>query len=321
MTMAERRATGAGGEGGTWIPVRGEGDLLGHIGNTPLVRLRTFGGPRVELWGKLEGFNPGGSVKDRPALEMVEDALARGLLRPGMRILDATSGNTGIGLAMVGAALGFGVTLALPANASSDRKRILRAYGAELVLTDPLESTDGAQRTARELAAAKPELYCYVDQYNNPANLRAHYRSTGPEIWRQTHGRVTHLVAGLGTTGTVMGAGRYLRERNPRTRLIGVQPEEPLHGVEGLKHMATAKVPGIFDPSLLDQQLFVATGEAQAHARNLARREGLLVGTSSGAALAAALRVAKDLDEAVVVVIFPDAGDKYLGDRHWGVGS
>lgn len=308
-------------QAGSWVPVRGEEDLLGHIGNTPLVRLRTFGGPKVRLLAKLEGFNPGGSVKDRPALEMVEDALARGLLRPGVRILDATSGNTGIGLAMVGAALGFGVTLTLPANASVERRRILRAYGAELFLTDALDSTDGAQRRARELADAKPDLYCYLDQYNNPANLRAHYRSTGPEIWRQTHGQVTHLVAGLGTTGTLMGSGRYLRERNRQIKLVGVQPGEPLHGIEGLKHMATAKVPGIFDPSILDQQLSVATEEAQAHARDLTRREGLLVGTSSGAALAAALRVAEGSEEATIVAIFPDAGDKYLGNRHWGAGS
>ncbi len=307
---------------GVTVKVQGHHDLLDAIGHTPTFTLTRLAAPvaPVEVLVKAEWFNPGGSVKDRPALAMVQDALARGELTPRKRILDATSGNTGIGLAMVGAALGYGVTLCLPANASPERKRVLASYGAELILTDPLQSTDGAQERAKGLAEAHPDRYGYLDQYNNPANWRAHYATTGPEIWEQTRGRITHMVAGLGTTGTIMGAGRRLREFSPGVKLVGVQPSEPFHGIEGLKHMAAAKVPGIFDEGLLDEQVMVETAEAQEYTRRLAREEGLFAGTSSGAAVAAALRVARGLREGVVVAILPDGGDRYVGEAYWEEG-
>lgn len=294
--------------------------VLSLIGHTPLVRLRRVCSDLdgVELYAKVEAFNPGGSVKDRPALGMVEDAERTGALKPGKAILDATSGNTGIALAMIGAAKGYPVKLAMPANASLERRRLLQALGADLVLTDPLEGTDGAIRTARALYAAQPELYCYVDQYNNPANWLAHYNSTGLEVWRQTKGRVTHFVAGLGTGGTLMGTGRRLREYNPDIRLIAVQPDAPLHGIEGLKHMASSIVPGIYDPHLQDEELVVSTEDAYEMVRRLAREEGLLVGVSSGAAAIAALSVARRLTAAVVVTIFPDGAYRYLSERFWG---
>jgi cysteine synthase B len=297
----------------------GRSRIWDAVGETPLLRLARIGRdhPEVEFLAKAEWFNPGGSVKDRPALYMIRDAEAQGRLGKGKRLLDATSGNTGIALAMMGAAMGYGVTLAIPANAGAERKAILRALGAELLLTDPLEGTDGSQREAKALVDREPDAYVYLDQYNNPANVRAHYETTGPEILRQTGGALTHFVAGLGTAGTVMGAGQRLREHDPRVRVVAVEPAEPLHGIEGLKHMATAVKPGIYDPSFPDERIFVPTELAQETARRLAREEGLLVGTSSGAAMAAALRLAEGLDEGRLVVVFPDGGDKYLHDPYW----
>jgi len=294
--------------------------LLDLVGNTPLVRLTavTAGLPEgVTVSGKAEMFNPGGSVKDRPGLAMIRDGIARGLLTPGKTILDATSGNTGIAYAMVGAALGYPVELCMPRNASEERKRILRAYGASFVLTDPAEGSDGAIREARRRYAADPERYFYPDQYNNDANWRAHYETTAPEIWEQTGGAVTHFVAGLGTSGTFMGVGRRLRELNPAIELIAMQPDGPFHGLEGLKHMGTAIVPGIFDADLADQNLTVSTEEAHAMVKRLAREEGLMVGISAAANVVAALRVAERLDAGTVVTIFCDGADKYLSESFW----
>ncbi len=302
--------------------------VIDLIGKTPLMDLTHLIDPtrpraeaEVELHAKLEMSNPGGSVKDRAALAMVLAAEADGSLMPDKRILDATSGNTGIALAMLGAASGYGVTLAIPRNASPERRAILRAYGAELILTDPLEGTDGAQRVAKEVYEAEPDRYVYLDQYNNAANWRAHYQTTAPEIWHQTHGAVTHFIAGLGTTGTFVGTSRRLREFKPTIRCVGVEPDSPLHGLEGLKHLETATVPGIWDATLRNDLVRVSTEEAQNAQRYLARREGLLVGTSSGAALVGALKVARGLDRGVVVTIFPDGGNRYLSDRHWSVGG
>ena len=294
--------------------------LLDLVGNTPLVRLTavTAGLPEgVTVSGKAEMFNPGGSVKDRPGLAMIRDGIARGLLTPGKTILDATSGNTGIAYAMVGTALGYRVELCMPRNASEERKRILRAYGASFVLTDPAEGSDGAIREARRRYAADPERYFYPDQYNNDANWRAHYETTAPEIWEQTGGAVTHFVAGLGTSGTFMGVGRRLRELNPAIELIAMQPDGPFHGLEGLKHMGTAIVPGIFDADLADQNLTVSTEEAHAMVKRLAREEGLMVGISAAANVVAALRVAERLDAGTVVTIFCDGADKYLSESFW----
>lgn len=294
-------------------------DVLDLIGNTPLVRLSRIGRevPHVELYAKAEWFNPGGSVKDRAAKGMVLAALKSGDLSPGKTILDATSGNTGIALAMIGRSLGYPVTVCLPRNASEERKRMLRAYGAEIVYTSPLEGTDGAQREAKRLTSSEPRRFWYADQYNNPANVAAHFETTGPEIWAQTKGRVTHFLAGLGTTGTLMGAGRRLRAYNRQIRIVAVQPDGPFHGIEGLKHMESAMVPGIYDPAFPDETTFVGTEEAQAVARRLAREEGLLVGTSSGAAIAACLALARSLDQGVIVTILPDGGDKYLSESYW----
>ncbi|HEX7976484.1 MAG TPA: cysteine synthase family protein [Anaerolineales bacterium] len=295
------------------------------VGNTPLLPLRrvTAGiSPRVQVLAKAEWFNPGGSVKDRPALNILRTALDDGLLVPGKRLLDSTSGNMGISYATFGAALGIPVTLALPANASQERLAILRALGAELILTDPLEGSDGALQEARRLAAEHPEDYFYANQYDNPANWQAHYYTTGPEIVQQTHDRVTHFVAGLGTSGTLTGVSRYLRACSPQLQVIAVQPDGPFHGLEGLKHMATAIRPGIFDPALPDRTLEISTEAAYAMVQRLAREEGLFVGISSGAAAAAALQVASSLEEGMVVTIFPDAGYKYLSDKGlWGQGS
>ncbi|HEY7913480.1 MAG TPA: cysteine synthase family protein [Blastocatellia bacterium] len=290
------------------------------VGNTPLLRLRNLvaSKPAVEIYVKAEWFNPGGSVKDRPALSMILDGEQRGLLTPGKIILDATSGNTGIAYAWIGAARGYGVKLALPQNASEERKRILRAYGADLFLTNPLEGSDGAIREARRLYSENPELYFYPDQYNNPANWKAHYETTALEIWEQTSGRVTHFVAGLGTSGTFVGTARRLKELNPEIELISFQPDSPFHGLEGLKHMETAIVPGIYDRSLADRNYEISTEDAHGFARRLGKREGLLVGVSSGAALACALKVAETIEEGVIVTLFPDGGDKYLSDRFWG---
>lgn len=295
------------------------------VGNTPLLALRrvTIGlSPRVRVLAKAEWFNPGGSVKDRAALNILRQAQAEGHLREGRRLLDSTSGNMGIAYAMFGAAMGIGVTLCIPANASPERIAILRAYGAELILTDPLEGSDGAILKARQLAEEFPDRYWYANQYDNPASWQAHYQSTGPEILHQTEGQVTHFVAGLGTSGTLMGTGRALREWNPKVQIVAVQPDAPFHGLEGLKHMPTAIRPGIFDPSFPDRTLEVSTEEAYAMVRRLAREEGLFVGISSGAAAVAALRVAQELDSGLVVTVFPDAGYKYLSDAAlWQGGS
>jgi S-sulfo-L-cysteine synthase (O-acetyl-L-serine-dependent) len=289
------------------------------IGQTPLLRLRAFGtgSPDVELYAKAEFLNPGGSVKDRAAASILREAARGGRLRPGATILDATSGNTGIAYAMIASASGYRLKLCVPANVTPERTRILRAFGAELVLTSPLEGTDGAIREARRLAAEEPDRYFYADQYNNEANWRAHYHTTAPEILEQTDGRITHFIAGLGTSGTFMGVGRRLREYRRDIRLISVQPDSPMHGVEGLKHMETAIRPGIYDDTLADEDLRIATDVAYAYTRRLASEEGLLVGVSSGAALAAALEVGRRIREGVIVVIFPDSGTRYLSERFW----
>ena len=289
------------------------------IGNTPLVRLRSFeaGLRGVELYAKLEGKNPGGSVKDRPAARMIAEGERSGALRPGKTILDATSGNTGIAYAMIAASQQVPVRLCIPDNVTPERKRILRAFSAELVLTNPLEGSDGAIRMARQIYAEDPDRYFYPDQYNNDANWQAHFHTTGPEIIEQTGGRLTHFVCGLGTSGTFMGVGRRLRQINAAIRLVSMQPAEALHGLEGLKLMESAIVPGIYDPLLADGDVRVGTEEAQEMTRRLARQEGLLVGVSSGANLAAALAVSKDLTDAVVVTIFCDGGEKYLSERFW----
>jgi cysteine synthase B len=293
--------------------------VLELIGRTPLIRLHRFERqtPGVELYAKAEWQNPGGSVKDRAAARMILDGEASGSLKPGLTIVDATSGNTGIAYAMVGAARGYRVKLFLPANASPERKLILRAFGAELVLTDPLEGTDGAIREVRRVVAQEPGTYFYPDQYSNDSNWRAHFDGTGPEIIEQTGGRVTHFVAGLGTSGTFVGTGRALRRFNPSVRLISFQPEGPFHGLEGLKHMETAIVPPIYDATLADEDLRVNTEAAHAMVRRLAREEGLLVGISSGAALAATLDVASRLEHGVVVTVFPDGAEKYLSETFW----
>ncbi len=286
------------------------------IGNTPLIRLHrvTQDLPSgVEVFAKAEHLNPGGSVKDRPALRMILDGERDGTLRAGMTILDATSGNTGIAYAMIGAARGYRVAVCLPQNASQQRKQILRSFGVDIIETDPLESTDGAQRVAREMFEKEHDKYFYPDQYNNNANWRAHYDTTAPEIWEQTAGSITHFVAGLGTSGTFMGITRRLKLFNRRVRAISMQPDSPIHGLEGLKHMATAMVPGIYDPTLADESVEVSTEDAQEMARRLAREEGLLVGPSSGANVFAALRLARALSgNAVVVTILCDGGERYV---------
>ena len=305
-------------------------EIVDLIGYTPLIRLRRITRhlpESIEIYGKAEWFNPGGSVKDRPAWNIVRTAIERGELRGGKRLLDATSGNTGIAFAMIGAALGFGVTLCMPANVSTERKRILKAYGAEVIYTDPLESSDGAIRKARALYAQHPDRYYYADQYNNPANWQAHYETTGVEIWQQTEGRITHFVAGLGTTGTFVGVGRRLREYRRDIQLISLQPDSPFHGLEGLKHLETAIVPGIYDPTLADANLPISTEDAYAMARRLAREEGLLVGVSAAAAVVGSLRVAEAIlrdaetrgiePHAVIVTILCDSADKYLSERFW----
>jgi cysteine synthase B len=315
--------------------------LLDRIGNTPLVRLDGLvadltadasGMQSIQLLGKAEWTNPGGSVKDRAASAIVADAIHRGQLTPGDRngkplggtqkaLLDATSGNTGIAYAMLGAAMGFPVTLCVPSNVSPERKNILAAYGAHLVWTDPADGTDGAIRRARQLVAEHPEKFFYADQYGNDNNWRAHYYSTANEIWNQTSGQVTHFVAGLGTSGTFMGTTRRLRELNPRIQCISMQPDSPFNGLEGLKHMATAIVPPIYDPSLADRNIDMPTERAYAMCKRLARTQGLLVGVSAGAAVAAALDIAREEAranrEAVIVTILPDSADKYLSDRFW----
>jgi cysteine synthase B len=292
--------------------------LGAYVGNTPLLPLRRVTAhlaPRVQVMAKAEWFNPGGSIKDRPALNILCTALRSGELLPGMRLLDSTSGNMGIAYATLGAALDVQVTLVMPANASPERVTILKALGAELVLTDPSEGSDGAIQVARKMAAEQPERYFYANQYDNPANWRAHYQSTGPEIYRQTEGQLTHFVAGMGTSGTLTGVTRYLQEVKSEVQITAVQPDGPFHGLEGLKHMETALKPGIYDPTLPDRVIRVSTEEAHQMVQRLAREEGLFVGVSSGAAAAAAIRLAGELDEGLVVTVFPDAGYKYLSDK------
>jgi S-sulfo-L-cysteine synthase (O-acetyl-L-serine-dependent) len=292
--------------------------LLDLIGNTPLIKLANLvENPRVEIYGKAEWANPGGSVKDRPALNMILEGERSGALTRNKTIIDATSGNTGIAYAMIAAARGYRVKLCLPKNASEERKRILEAYGVELVLTDPLAGSDGAILAVREIVAADPDKYFYPDQYNNPANWRAHYETTGVEIFEQTGGRITHFVAGLGTSGTFVGAGRRLRELKPEVKLISMQPDSPFHGLEGLKHMETAIVPGIYEPSLADEEVEVGTEEAHAMVKRLARREGWFVGISSAANVVAAMRVAEGIDEGVIVTILADDASKYLSEKFW----
>jgi cysteine synthase B len=296
--------------------------LLEAVGHTPLLELARIaaGVPGLRLLAKAEHLNPGGSVKDRPARAMLLDGIARGLLKPGKRILEATSGNTGIADAMIGRALGFPVTLCVPAKGSSAHKTaLLRAFGAELVLTNPLEGTDGAIRLARAMATAEPEKYFYPDQYSNPANWRAHYDTTGPEIWEQTRGELTHFVAGLGTSGTFVGVTRYIKSRSPRIPCISMQPDGPIHGLDGMKHMASAMRPAIYDPELADANLAIATEEAYAMCRRLAREEGVLVGPSAAANVLAALRVAREMADgpATVVTILCDGGGRYLSEPFW----
>lgn len=291
--------------------------IVDLVGDTPLIRLRRIERdiPGVELYAKAEWKNPGGSVKDRPALRMIQEGIASGRLVPGKTILDATSGNTGIAYAMMGAAMGFKVTLCVPENVTPERKRILRAYGAEMVFTNPLEGSDGAIRMAQQMNDEAPDRFFYADQYNNEFNWRAHFDTTGPEIIGQLGSRVTHFVAGLGTSGTFVGAGRRLREFNPGIVLASVQPDSPLHGLEGLKHMESALVPGIYDPTLADEDVRVGTEEAYEMTRRLSHEEGLLVGISSGANLAGALKVSRA--NSVVVVVFCDGGERYLSERFW----
>ncbi len=294
------------------------GDVTSLVGDTPLLPLRRVSGrlpQAVKIFAKAEWFNPSGSVKDRPALNIIQAALSNGDLGSGKRLLDSTSGNMGISYATFGAALGIPVTLTIPASASPERFAILRALGAELILTDPTEGSDGAIVEARKLAKENPDLYWYANQYNNPANWQAHYQSTGPEILAQTNGEITHLVVGLGTSGTLMGTGKYLREQLPDVKIIAFQPDAAFHGLEGLKHMPSAIKPEIYDPEFADETLEIKTEDAREIVARLAREEGLFVGISSGAAAVAALRVAERLEEGVVVTVFPDGGNKYLSDK------
>jgi cysteine synthase B len=293
--------------------------LLELIGNTPLLSFKRIARDvePVEVYAKAEWYNPGGSVKDRAALNMILDGERRGLLTPRKTIIDATSGNTGIAYAMIAAERGYKVKLALPRNASIERKQSLIAYGAELIFTDPTEGTDGAQRYVKNLVEGDPEKYFYPDQYNNDANWRAHYETTAMEIWRQTEGRITHFVTGLGTSGTFTGVTRRLKELNPAIQCFSMQPDSPLHGLEGLKHMETALVPGIYEPEIADGQIDVATEDAHQMVLRLAREEGFLVGVSSGGNMVAAMNVARQLKEGVVVTIFCDSAAKYLSESFW----
>src|SRR5579864_5927483 len=321
VNPAESRETGAG-----------LGETLGHslmerIGNTPLLRLDavTRDLPGVTLLGKAEWYNPGGSVKDRAAANIVAEGRRAGLLRPGKTLLDATSGNTGIAYAMLGAAEGFPVTLCMPENVSRERKQILQGYGANILYTDPGDGSDGAIRMARELVGKHSEQYFYADQYSNDANWKAHYLGTANEIWQQTQGRVTHFVSMLGTSGTFVGTTRRLKELNPRVQCISLQPDSAFHGIEGAKHMPSAIVPKIYDPELADRNLEISTEESYAMARNLSRNAGLLVGISAAAAVVGCLKVAVDLrlkrgQEAVMVTILCDSGEKYLSERFWTEG-
>jgi S-sulfo-L-cysteine synthase (O-acetyl-L-serine-dependent) len=297
-------------------------NLLERVGNTPLLRLERIGAefPNARFYAKAEWFNPGGSVKDRAAYSMIREGERTGALRPGKLILDATSGNTGIAYAMIGAALGYKVKLCLPSSASPERKQILSAYGVEIVFTPGDEGTDGAIRRVRQIYQAEPAKYFYPDQYSNPANPAAHYFTTAPEIWEQTRGQITHFVAGLGTSGTFMGATRRLKELNPAIRCISMQPDSGFHGLEGLKHMATAIVPSIYDPRLADEDMPVRTEDAHRMVKRLASEEGILAGVSSGGVLWACLEVARKVpsgQRAVIVTVFPDSGEKYLSEKFW----
>ncbi len=297
--------------------------IVDLIGNTPMVELRCLGdklAPGVKLYGKIEGANPSGSVKARAAWNMVRKGLDSGELRTGKTILDSTSGNTGIALAMIGAALGYPVRLVMPENVSRERKRVLAAYGAEIVFSNPLEGSDGAILLARDIYAEDPERYFKPDQYNNEANSEAHYRTTGPEIWQQTGGRITHLLATIGTGGTVMGTGRFLKEKNPHVEIVAVEPDDAFHGIEGLKHMESSIVPGIWHPEKVDRIVGVATDAAYDMVYRLAADDGLLGGQSCGAAVVGALQVARGLPanaEACIVAILPDLGDRYLSTNLW----
>ncbi len=296
--------------------------VLELVGNTPLVKLEKslpddIKEKNVEIYAKLEGYNPGGSVKDRPATRMIVEAIQSGKLTKDKIILDATSGNTGIALAMVGTALGYKVELAMPANVSEERKRIIQAYGAKIHFTDPLQSTDGAILYVRELVEKYPDKYYYIDQYNNDANWKSHFYSTAVEIWEQTNHRITHFIAGIGTGGTIMGTGRRLKIFNPDIQVIGVQPDSPFHGIEGLKYIETSIKPGIFDENRLDRTMFIDTDSSYERARELAKKEGIFVGQSSGAAFEAAIRLAREIDEGVIVFICPDGGEKYLTTALW----
>lgn len=291
--------------------------MLAQIGNTPLLDLSDFAhaqgvAPHVSLHAKAEWLNPGGSVKARAALRMVEDAERDGRLTPGKIIVDSSSGNTGIALALIGAVKGYAVQLVMPSNVSAERKALVKAYGATLIESDPLEGSDGAIEVVRAMVAAAPERYFYTNQYNNPANWQAHFATTGPEIWRQTAGRVTHFVAGMGTTGTLMGTGRYLKTRNVDVELVAVQPEDELAVIEGLKHLETALVPGIYDAKLPDRFLGVAAEAAWAMTRRLAREAGLFVGISAGASVHAAIELAHEVRAGCIVTILPDDGSKYI---------
>jgi cysteine synthase B len=303
------------------VPTPRVPSVLELIGNTPLLEITrlTAGLLRTEvhLYVKLEGFNPGGSVKDRAARKMIELALARGDLRPGKTILESSSGNTGIALAMVGSVLGYPVEIVMPGNVSRERKRIIQAFGAKTIYSDPMEGSDGAILLARKIIAEKPGHYFKPDQYNNEANPLAHFEWTGPEIWRQTDGRITHFLAAIGTSGTIMGTGRYLKSRNPDIRIIAVEPDDAMHGLEGLKHMASSIVPGIYHESELDDKIQVSTDAAYEMVYGLGQLEGILVGQSSGAAMVAALKLACSLRQGCVVTIFPDFGDKYLSTNLW----
>ena len=294
---------------------------LDLIGDTPLVEIHKITEgivpSRVRIFAKLEGFNPGGSVKDRPALRMVQEGIRTGKLRPGKTILDSTSGNTGIALALIGRILGYPVELIVPANVSIERKKIIYAYGAKVTYSDPLEGSDGAIRLCRQILDQNPDKYFKPDQYFNPMNPQAHYDTTGPEIYRQTNQTITHFVAGIGTGGTVMGTGRYLKEMNPAIQVIAVEPDDALHGLEGLKHMASSIVPGIYHEEELDEKISVATDDAYAMVYRLSQEEGILVGQSSGAALFAALKIARKLRSGTIVTLFPDFGDKYLTTNLW----
>jgi cysteine synthase B len=292
------------------------------VGGTPLLELPNISAeiPGVRIFGKAEWRNPGGSVKDRPALWMIRAGEASGSLTRDKTILDATSGNTGIAYAWIGAALGYKVKLCMPKNASEERKKILRAYGVDFVLTDPGEGSDGAIREARKLYAEDPEKYFYPDQYSNPANPRSHYESTGPEIWEQTNGEVTHFVAGLGTSGTFVGTASRLKEYNPEIQVVSFEPDSPFHGLEGMKHMGSAIVPSIYNPTIADQNRGTATEDAYEMVRRVAREEGILIGISAGAAVATALQVAREVESGVIVTILCDGADKYLSESFWEEG-